>query len=118
MHDIDLICWILGKFPRRVLASASAHVPEIAALGDHDTVAIIMEFDGGAIGTVDLSRNAVYGYDQRLEVGLSGGARLEGSPPRSGTVICCDVRVGRGESFQNVDCGFGCDGWLALILTC
>ena len=70
MHDIDTICWILGQFPLRVLASGSAHVPEIAAMGDHDTVAIVMEFEGGAIGTIDLSRNAVYGYDQRLEVGI------------------------------------------------
>ena len=68
MHDIDLICWVLGQFPLRVFASGSAHVPEIAAIGDHDTVAIVMEFEGGAIGTIDLSRNAVYGYDQRLEV--------------------------------------------------
>ncbi|XP_037089348.1 inositol 2-dehydrogenase-like [Pollicipes pollicipes] len=68
VHDIDLICWVLGEFPRRALASASAHIAEIAAIGDHDTVAIVLEFDSGTIGTIDISRNAVYGYDQRLEV--------------------------------------------------
>ncbi|XP_043213464.1 inositol 2-dehydrogenase-like [Amphibalanus amphitrite] len=79
VHDIDLICWILGQFPLRVLASASAHVPEIAALGDHDTAAIVMEFEGGTIGSIDLSRNAVYGYDQRTEVFGPGGLLTAGN---------------------------------------
>ncbi|CAH1775979.1 unnamed protein product [Owenia fusiformis] len=67
VHDIDLVCWILEEYPCSVFAMAHAHVPEIAAMGDVDSVAIMMKFPSGAIATIDLSRNAKYGYDQRIE---------------------------------------------------
>ncbi|XP_068205694.1 uncharacterized oxidoreductase YrbE-like isoform X2 [Palaemon carinicauda] len=68
VHDIDLICWVIGDYPTHVFASGSAFIPEINAIGDHDTVAFMMKFSSGAISMTDLSRNAVYGYDQRIEV--------------------------------------------------
>lgn len=68
VHDIDLVCWVLGEYPTHVFASASAFIPEIAALNDYDTVAFTMKFPSGTISMTDLSRNSVYGYDQRLEV--------------------------------------------------
>ncbi|KAB7497260.1 Inositol 2-dehydrogenase [Armadillidium nasatum] len=43
------------------------------ALNDYDTVAITLLFPSGTIGMIDLSRNAIYGYDQRLEVFGPGG---------------------------------------------
>ena len=70
VHDIDLICWVMGDYPTHVFASASAFIPEIAAINDYDTVAFTMRFSSGAISMTDLSRNAVYGYDQRIEVRL------------------------------------------------
>ena len=69
VHDIDIMCWVLGEYPRRVTAHVYAHTPEIAAIGDYDTVAVVLSFPSGTIGIIDLSRNATYGYDQRLEVG-------------------------------------------------
>ena len=69
VHDIDLICWVLGEYPTEVLAAAHSFIPEIKEIDDHDTVIAIMKFKSGTIGSIDLSRNAVYGYDQRLEVG-------------------------------------------------
>lgn len=68
VHDIDLVCWVIGDYPTHVFASAASFIPEIGAIGDHDTVAFIMKFASGAISMTDLSRNAVYGYDQRIEV--------------------------------------------------
>lgn len=68
VHDIDLICWVMGEYPTHVFAFATAFIPEVAAIKDHDTVAFTMKFSSGAISMTDLSRNAVYGYDQRLEV--------------------------------------------------
>lgn len=59
---------MLGEYPTHVFASATAFIPEIAEIKDHDTVAFTMKFPSGAISMTDLSRNAVYGYDQRLEV--------------------------------------------------
>jgi predicted dehydrogenase len=69
VHDIDIMCWVLGEYPHRVTAHVYAHTPEIAAIGDYDTVAVLLSFHSGTIGIIDLSRNSTYGYDQRLEVG-------------------------------------------------
>nr|CAD7199179.1 unnamed protein product [Timema douglasi] len=68
VHDIDMICWILGEYPTQVAVVAHAHIPEIAAINDHDTVAMVLKFPSGTTGMIDLSRNSCYGYDQRLEV--------------------------------------------------
>jgi myo-inositol 2-dehydrogenase/D-chiro-inositol 1-dehydrogenase len=62
------MCWILGEYPHRVTAHVYAHTPEIAAMGDYDTVAVVLSFPSGTLGMIDLSRNSTYGYDQRLEV--------------------------------------------------
>lgn len=69
VHDIDMICWLLGgKFPVSVYTVAHAHIDVIRSLGDVDTVVIAMKFDDGTLATIDLSRFAAYGYDQRVEV--------------------------------------------------
>jgi len=69
VHDIDVMCWVLGEYPYRVTAHVYAHIPEISAIGDYDTVAVVLSFPSGTIGMIDLSRSSTYGYDQRLEVG-------------------------------------------------
>ncbi|ELT98452.1 hypothetical protein CAPTEDRAFT_159099 [Capitella teleta] len=73
VHDIDMACWILGQYPCSVYTMAHAHDKDIAAMGDVDTVAIVMKYPSGAIVTIELSRHALYGYDQRLEVFGSEG---------------------------------------------
>ncbi|ODM94418.1 putative oxidoreductase YrbE [Orchesella cincta] len=73
VHDIDLVCWTLGQFPTRVFSTATAHRKEIADIDDFDTVAIQMTFPEGTMALIDLSRFAVYGYDQRIEVFGPGG---------------------------------------------
>ena len=45
----------------------------IGEAGDVDTAVITLTFDNGAMGVIDDSRKAAYGYDQRLEVFGSGG---------------------------------------------
>lgn len=52
----------------KVYSSATSLIPEIAAINDHDNVQITMTFSSGTIASIDLSRFANYGYDQRLEV--------------------------------------------------
>jgi myo-inositol 2-dehydrogenase/D-chiro-inositol 1-dehydrogenase len=47
--------------------------PRIGEAGDVDTAVVTLRFANGAIGTIDNSRKAVYGYDQRVEVFGSGG---------------------------------------------
>lgn len=68
VHDIDMIINVIGEYPTSVSAVGKANIQEIAAIDDHDTVAILLSFDSGTIGIIDLSRYSNYGYDQRLEV--------------------------------------------------
>ena len=68
VHDIDLICWILGEYPTCVATQASTLTPEIADIGDYDTVVITLKFPSGTLGIIDISRLSSHGYDQRVEV--------------------------------------------------
>ena len=68
VHDIDMICWIVGEEPVGVMALGSAFNSEVKEIGDVDTTAISLKFPSGTIGSIDLSRYSRYGYDQRLEV--------------------------------------------------
>ena len=68
VHDIDMVCWIVGEEPCGVFAQGSAFDPDIKALGDVDTVAIVLKFPSDVIATIELNRHSQYGYDQRLEV--------------------------------------------------
>jgi myo-inositol 2-dehydrogenase/D-chiro-inositol 1-dehydrogenase len=42
--------------------------PEIGRAGDVDTCVVAMRLSNGALATIDNSRKAVYGYDQRVEI--------------------------------------------------
>lgn len=55
---------MLGEEPETVYTSAHAHDPEIAALNDADTVFMQLKFPSGALGHIELGRDARYGYDQ------------------------------------------------------
>ncbi len=68
VHDIDMVCWVVGEQPVKVMAEGSAFDEGIRSIGDVDTVAIILKFPSGVIATIDLNRHSSYGYDQRLEV--------------------------------------------------
>jgi len=63
-----MVCWIVGSGPSSVYVAAHAHIDDVRSVGDVDTVVITMKFDDGTLATIDLSRYAAYGYDQRVEV--------------------------------------------------
>jgi len=69
-----------GQLPDNVIADFVKWVemglpdPRIGKAGDVDTAVTLLRFESGAIGTIDNSRQAIYGYDQRVEVFGSGGA--------------------------------------------
>jgi myo-inositol 2-dehydrogenase / D-chiro-inositol 1-dehydrogenase len=74
IHDFDMARYLCGSEVVEVFTAAGVMVdPEIGEAGDVDTAVIILRFANGAIGTIDNSRKAVYGYDQRVEVFGSGG---------------------------------------------
>jgi len=73
IHDFDMARFLLGEV-ETIYATAGVMVdPAIGAAGDIDTAVITLNFANGAIGTIDNSRRAVYGYDQRVEVFGDGG---------------------------------------------
>ena len=74
IHDFDLARFVLGEEPATVTAVGSVLItPEIAELGDVDTAMVLMTTASGAQCHVNCSRQAVYGYDQRLEAHGSAG---------------------------------------------
>jgi inositol 2-dehydrogenase len=78
IHDYDLARWLMGDEIVRVSVEGGCLVyPELAEVGDIDNAVVNLRFANGAIGNVDLSRNAVYGHDIRTEVlGSAGGVRV------------------------------------------
>ena len=74
IHDFDIARYLIGSEVEEVCTAAGVMVdPLIGEAGDVDTAIITLRFTNGAIGTIDNSRKAVYGYDQRVEVFGSTG---------------------------------------------
>ena len=57
--------------------------PGIGEAGDVDTALVTLKFENGAIGVIDNSRKAVYGYDQRVEVFGSEGCAEDQNDTRT-----------------------------------
>ena len=74
IHDFDMCRFLLGEIDEIYAMAAVMVDPEIGEAGDIDTAKVMLRFANGAIGTIENSRKAVYGYDQRVEVLGSGGS--------------------------------------------
>ena len=75
IHDFDMVRYLSDSEVDEVFAYGAVRVdPEIGKAGDIDTAVITLRYANGAIGTIDNSRQAVYGYDQRVEVFGSEGS--------------------------------------------
>lgn len=74
IHDFDMVRYLSGSEVEEVSTFGACLVdPEIGKAGDVDTCIINLRFRNGALGVIDNSRQAVYGYDQRIEVFGSKG---------------------------------------------
>lgn len=74
IHDFDMVRYLSGSEVTEVYANAAVLVdPAIGEAGDVDTAIVTLKFANGAIGVINNSRKAVYGYDQRVEVFGSNG---------------------------------------------
>lgn len=74
IHDFDMARYLLGDDVVDVYATGDVLVnPAIGEAGDVDTAVVVMHYANGALCTIDNSREAVYGYDQRVEVFGSEG---------------------------------------------
>lgn len=85
IHDFDMARYIVGSEVVEIYTKAGVLVdPEIGKAGDVDTAIITLTFANGAIGVIDNSRKAVYGYDQRLEVfGSAGMVNVDNNYPEN-----------------------------------
>ena len=74
IHDFDMARYITGSEVEEIYVIGGVMIdPRIGELGDLDTAIITLRFENGVIGTIDNSRQAVYGYDQRIELFGSEG---------------------------------------------
>lgn len=79
IHDFDMCRFLLGEAVE-VFAMGDCMVdPAIGAAGDIDTAKVMLRFENGVIGSIENSRQAAYGYDQRVEVFGSQGAASSGN---------------------------------------
>lgn len=88
IHDFDLARWLMGSEVARVQSEGSCLVfPELEEVGDIDNAVINLKFANGAVGNVDVSRNAIYGYDIRTEVIGSEGSLFIGALQQTPTLL-------------------------------
>ena len=68
VHDMDAARWLAGE------------VAEVSARGDHESAVVLLRFESGALGLVDITRTAAYGFECSAElVGTRGTLRIGGS---------------------------------------
>jgi len=88
VHDFDLARWLMGSEVVRVHTEGGCLVyPELNDVGDIDNAMINLKFANNTIGNIDVSRNAVYGYDIRTEVLGSEGGLLIGKLQQTSTLV-------------------------------
>lgn len=88
IHDFDMARFVMGTEVEEVYATGAVLVDAaIGEAGDVDTALVTLRFANGALGTIDNSRRAVYGYDQRVEVfGSRGMIAVSNETPHHATL--------------------------------
>lgn len=96
IHDFDMARYVTGSEVVEVFARGAVRVdPAIGEAGDVDTAAITLTHANGALTMIDNSRQAVYGYDQRVEAfGAGGMARSDNPPANTATIATVDGTSG------------------------
>lgn len=88
VHDFDLARWLMESEVVRVQTEGDCLVyPELKDVGDIDNAVINLKFANNTIGNIDVSRNAVFGYDVRTEILGSEGALQIGTLQQTSTLV-------------------------------
>jgi scyllo-inositol 2-dehydrogenase (NAD+) len=75
IHDFDLLRWLMVDEVERVYTEVGSLVyPELMSVGDVDNAMIVLRFQHGGLGNVEVSRTAAYGYDIQCEIVGTKGA--------------------------------------------
>jgi len=82
IHDWDMARFLAKSEVEEVYTNGANLInPEIGKAGDIDTAVALLKFKNDALGIIDNSRQAVYGYDQRAEVFGSEGCVIADNRP-------------------------------------
>jgi myo-inositol 2-dehydrogenase/D-chiro-inositol 1-dehydrogenase len=88
IHDFDMARYVTGSEVVEVYARGAVRIDRgFAEAGDVDTALVTLVHEDGCLTAIDNSRQAVYGYDQRVEVfGSAGMAASENPLAHAGVV--------------------------------
>lgn len=84
IHDLDIGRWLLGEEPVEINAIGSRLIDPamMEKYDDYDTAMVQMQTASGKQCHINNCRNAVYGYDQRIEVfGSTGMLQMDNLRP-------------------------------------
>lgn len=97
IHDFDMARFVVSSPVVEVYAKGAVLIdPAIGEVGDFDTASVMLTHANGAVTMIDNSRQAVYGYDQRVEAfGSRGMAASENPDVHSGVTITREGRRGQ-----------------------
>ncbi len=88
IHDFDMARFLLDCEIDEIYASGNVLIdPIFKTINDLDTAIVNLKFTNGALGVIDNSRQAVYGYDQRVEVFGNNGAVHAENNRQTNTVL-------------------------------
>jgi scyllo-inositol 2-dehydrogenase (NAD+) len=77
IHDFDLGRMFMGEVATVAAIGGALAYPEMKSVGDIDNALVNIVFENGTLGAVQLSRNAVFGYDIRTEIwGTKGSLQI------------------------------------------
>lgn len=83
IHDFDMARFITGSEVVQVYAQGSVRIDaRIGEAGDVDTAVTVLTHADGTITTIENSRQAVFGFDQRVEAFGAAGMAVSDNPPR------------------------------------
>jgi myo-inositol 2-dehydrogenase/D-chiro-inositol 1-dehydrogenase len=68
LHDLDAARWMVGEIEEVTAVGAALSDPDFERIGDVDTAVVTLRFASGALGVIDNSRVARYGYECSTEV--------------------------------------------------
>lgn len=94
IHDFDMARYVVGSPVVEVYAKGAVRVdPAIGEAGDVDTAIVVLTHANGAMTTIDNSRQAVYGYDQRVEVFGAAGMVVSENPRGHAGFVATDTTI-------------------------
>ena len=83
IHDFDMVRYVTGSEAVEISAVGSClvnpNLQEESGIPDVDTAVVTMKMANGCIAVINNSRQAVYGYDQRVEAFGSKGMASDGN---------------------------------------